>query len=80
MSHHDDELPTPKTPEEFRELAERKARFLEEAKALRTNTQPEPTMTPTPNPTPNDRPRPFADDLRPIDFRTVAERALARRP
>lgn len=79
MSHPEDELPTPKTPEELRALAERKARFIEEAKALRANTQPELTMPPTPTPNP-DRPRPFVDGLRPIDFQSIAARAIANRP
>lgn len=81
MSHHDDELPTPKTPEELRALAERKAAFKAEAERLRaSNPQPETPMTSTPTPSTNDLPRPFADDLRSADFQSVASRILANKP
>jgi hypothetical protein len=81
MNHHDDELPTPKTPEELRALAERKAAFKAEAERLRAaNPEPETPMTPTPTPNTGDRPRPFADDLRPADFQGFASRILANKP
>jgi hypothetical protein len=81
MSNHDDELPTPKTPEEIRALAERKARFLEETKALRANREPEPTMSLTPDSTSNGFPRFGATrDLEPADFAAIAQRAIAYRP
>ncbi|MFM2151594.1 MAG: IstB-like binding protein [Pseudomonadota bacterium] len=62
---HPDELPTPKTPEELRALAERKAAFLAEAARLKET----PDMDST---TP--------DSLRPANFAGLAQRILASRP
>lgn len=80
MSHHD-ELPIPKTPEELRALAERKAAFKAEAERLRAaNIEKEIPVIPTFVSNTNDRPRPFADDLRPADFQGFNSRILANRP
>jgi len=60
-----DELPVPKTPEELRALAERKAAFRAEAARLKENTSMD-TATP--------------DGLRPANFAGLAQRILASRP
>ena len=65
MTHPNDELPVPKTPEELRALAERKAAFLAEAARLKETTDMD-TATP--------------DGLRPANFAGLAQRILASKP
>jgi hypothetical protein len=62
---HPDELPTPKTPEELRALAERKAAYIAEARSLKENPSMD-SATP--------------DGLRPANFAGLAQRILASRP
>jgi hypothetical protein len=80
MSKHDDEIPTPKTAEEWAEVNRLKAQRRAEILAnLRASREPERPVTTTPNPIPNGRPKPSSDDLRAADFHGVASRAIANR-
>jgi len=81
MSKHDDEIPTPKTAEEWAEVNRLKAQRRAEILAnLRANREPERPVTTMPNPIPSGRPKQSSDDLRPADFHSVASRALANKP
>jgi hypothetical protein len=78
MTHPEDTLPTPKTPDELRALADLKAQRRAEILASLRETQPEPPMPTRPDRT--DASKPSDDGLRPADFAGLVQRILATRP
>ena len=80
MSHHDDELPTPTTPEELRALAALKAKRRAEILANLRETHPEPPMPSNDPADRSDAPRTSDDSLRPADFAGLAQRILSYKP
>lgn len=78
MTNHDDELPTPTTPEELRALAALKAKRRAEILASLRETQPEPPMPTQPDRT--DASKLSDDGLQPADFAGFAQRILSYKP